>query len=429
MVKAVQTSDSRVYGPLPAAAFVVGTVVGTGIYLKPGLVVALLADPWQIYFIWFLGGAFATAGALVYTHLAANWPENGGPFVYLRAVYGPWAASLLLAADVFLARPAAVGALASGLGLIWGLPPSQGLVLALLTVSGLSLVQLLGRRVQGWSQTALTILQLLPLLGIVFIAPFSEGSSPGEWANQADSAQWAAAFLAVLWAYDGWYNITILAGEVRSPQKTLRGSLFGGMAFVTGLYLVLNWALLGHVQRERLISEPIGFLLLLQDWNLGWLGTATQLALSAALLATLNGTLACGARMVVAGASRGLLNPGVGSDPTALRPTLCFALWCIGLLALFGGLDLEKNLFDSLTEFTAVIVAALSALTVSCLFHSNKFQRKPGPAPWLAGIFYLAVTAVLLVLMVKEANWMGLAGVVTVGMLGTFLWGRRSQSI
>ena len=425
VVKAFQESHSRVYGPVPAAAFVVGTVVGTGIYLKPGLVAALLTEPWQVYLVWFLGGAFATAGALVYTHLAANWPENGGPFVYLRAVYGPWAASLLLAADVFLARPAAVGALASGLGLIWGLPPGPGLALALVTVSGLSLIQLLGRRFQGWSQTAFTIFQLLPLSAIVVTAPFHESSGQSGWTGEALSPQWAAAFLAVLWAYDGWYNITILAGEVRSPQKTLRGSLFGGMALITSLYLLLNWVLLENVPRERLIDEPIGFLLLLQDWKLGWLGTATQLALSAALLATLNGTLACGARMIVAGASRGLLNRAVGSEPTAPRPTLCFALWCIGLLALFGGLDLRKNLFDSLTEFTAVIVAALSALTVSCLFHGQKFQQKPGPGPKLAGVFYLTITVVLLVLLVKEANWVGLAGVVTVGLLGTFLWARR----
>ena len=154
------------------------------------------------------------------------------------------------------------------------------------------------------------------------------------------------------------------------------------------------------------------------------LGAATQLALSAALLATLNGTLACGARMIVAGASDGLLNQGVGKEPTALRPTLCFALWCIGLLALFGGLDLQKNLFDSLTEFTAVIVAALSALTVSCLFHCRQFENEPGLAARSAGVFYLAVTVVLLMLLVKEANWMGLAGVGTVGLLGTFLWVR-----
>ena len=129
--------------------------------------------------------------------------------------------------------------------------------------------------------------------------------------------------------------------------------------------------------------------------------------------------------MIVAGASEGLLNPGVGREPTALRPTLSFAIWCIGLLALFGGLDLQKNLFDSLTEFTAVIVAALSALTVSCLFHRSEFKQEPGLAPRLAGVFYLGVTVLLLVLLVKEANWMGLAGVGTVGLLGTFLWARR----
>ncbi|MCA9778081.1 MAG: hypothetical protein KC800_15235, partial [Candidatus Eremiobacteraeota bacterium] len=146
-------------------------------------------------------------------------------------------------------------------------------------------------------------------------------------------------------------------------------------------------------------------------------------------LATLNGTLACGARMIVAGASNGLLNRAVGDDPTTFRPTLSFTLWCLGLLALFGGLSLQKNLFDSLTEFTAVIVALLSALTVSCLFHGEKFRRPPGLAARMAGVFYLLVTVVLLVLMVRETNWLALAGAGTVGLLGTFLWAKRLRSL
>ena len=92
-------SRERVFGVVPSTAFVVGTVVGTGIYLKPGVVAGLLGQPWQVYFVWLLGGLFATAGALVYIQLAKNWPTNGGPFIYLRCTYGPWAASLLLAQE------------------------------------------------------------------------------------------------------------------------------------------------------------------------------------------------------------------------------------------------------------------------------------------------------------------------------------------
>jgi APA family basic amino acid/polyamine antiporter len=416
----------RVFGVVPSTSFVVGTVVGTGIYLKPGVVASLVNQPRQLYLVWLLGGLFATAGATVYIDLAKNWPSNGGPFLYLRTTYGPWAASLLLAADIFLARPAAVGALATGLGLVWQLPPGLSLGLAITTVLGLSTIQLLGARVQGWSQTALTLLQLLPLMAIVAVFPVLGGEVEShDWSAPAGQVQWAAAFLAVLWAYDGWYNITILGGEVKRPERTLRWALVGGMTFVTGLYLILNMILVHQVGRQRLMEEGIGLLLLLSDWNLAWLGTATQLALTLAMLATLNGTLACGARMIVAGAENGLLSRAVSSEPTAPRPTLSFALWCAGLLLLFAGLPLQRNLFDSLTEFTAVVVAVLSALTVTCIFHGHLFAVKPSRGVMAAAIGYLSIALVLLYFLVLESHWLALSGVVTVGVVGTFLWLRR----
>jgi basic amino acid/polyamine antiporter, APA family len=416
----------RVFGIVPSTSFVVGTVVGTGIYLKPALVAGLLDQAWQVYFVWFLGGFFATCGALTYIQLAKNWPANGGPFIYLRCTYGPWAASLLLAADIFLARPAAVGALATGLGLVWGLSAGPGLGLAISAVLGLSAIQLLGARTQGWSQTVLTLLQLLPLVVILAAFPFlSSELEPPNWSPSNDRVQWGAAFLAVLWAYDGWYNITILGGEVRRPERTLKWALAGGMTFVTGLYLLLNILLCQQLGRQRLTEEGIGFLLLLSDWNLTWLGTATQLALTLAMLATLNGTLACGARMIVAGAREGLLSSSVGVEPTSIRPTLSFTLWCSGLLLLFSGLPLQRNLFDSLTEFTAVVVAVLSTLTVTCIFHGRLFARKPSKVALVAACFYLLIALILLLLLVMESHWLALAGVLTVGAVGTFLWARR----
>lgn len=415
----------RVFGIVPSTSFVVGTVVGTGIYLKPAVVASLLSQPWQIYLIWLLGGVFATAGATVYIELARNWPSNGGPFLYLRSTYGPWAASLLLAADIFLARPAAVGALASGLGLVWGLPYALGLVLAVTVVVGLSVVQLLGARIQGWSQTVLTLLQLLPLLAVLcFFAVDGRGSQP-EWPVLTNGARWGSAFLAVLWAYDGWYNITILGGEVERPGKTLRWALVGGMVFVTGLYLMLNSLLCHQLGYERLTGESIGILALLSDWNLSWLQTATQFALTLAMLATLNGTLACGARMIVAGAREGLLCAAVAVDPTAPRPTVSFTLWCVGLLLLFSGLPLERNLFDSLTEFTAVVVAILSTLTVTCVFHGKLFAQVPSRWVLTAAGCYLLIASGLLGLLISESHWLALAGVVTVSLVGTFLWFRR----
>lgn len=409
------------FGLLPSVGFVVGTVVGTGIYLKPGLLAGLLHRPNQIVLVWLLGGVFAFCGARVYTHLAANWPENGGAYLYLRSTYGKWAASLLLAADIFLGRPAAVGALATGLGLVWGLGRGSGLWLAAATVALFTFIQLLGSRVQGWSQAGLTALQLVPLLAALM---FGRGAEPSavsaSWAVSTGEVRWAAAFLAVMWAYDGWYNITILAGEVKEPSKTIPRALLGGMGFVTMLYVLLNVALCNRVSREQLMEAPIGLILLWGESS--WLGLATQCALTLAMLATLNGTLACGARMIVAGREDGLISERVGEKPTSVVPTVAFSLWCLGLLAVFGGLPPERSLFDSLSEFTAVVVTLLSALTVTCVFHRRLFSVTASWGVLAAALFYLGVTGILLYLLMVESIGVALIGAFAVLLLGSLMW-------
>ena len=403
----------------------VGTVVGTGIYLKPALLTRFVNKPWQALFLWALGGLFTSCGAMVYARLARNWPQSGGAYLYLAKSYGSWPASLLLAADIFLARPAAVGALATGFGLIWGLESGLGLLLALLLVTCLTLVQLMGSKVQANSQTFLTLLQLSPLCAILGTAVCLPSDSAVVHSFKQGEISWAAAFLAVLWAYDGWYNLTNLGGEVENPQTTIPFALVGGMLGVTTLYVLLNWILYRYVSVEAIETSTVPFVLLFHLWNLEWLGTALQFSLSFALLATLQGTLACGSRMIVAAVKDGLLREVIGEEPTATRPTMCFFLWCIGFLALFGGLPLELNLFDSLTELTGVIVALLSALTVTCVFRGSNFLEPVSVWVKACAVLYLGMSSVLFCLLVLEANVLAVIGAGSVLLLGTLLWRLR----
>jgi hypothetical protein len=130
--------------------------------------------------------------------------------------------------------------------------------------------------------------------------------------------------------------------------------------------------------------------------------------------------------VIVAAAKDGLVRD-VGEEPTAPAPTLAFSLWCLGFLFLFGGLPLTLNLFDSLSELTAVVVALLSALTVTCVFRSSKLTLPvPGPV-YLCAIFYLTLSAGLLYFLVVESNLLGLWGGATVLLLGTLTWAFRKR--
>lgn len=395
-------------------AFVVGTVVGTGIYLKPAHVTEMAPEPWQNLLLWTAGGLFALFGAIVYARLSAVWPKSGGAYVYLTECYGPWVGSLLLAADILLGRPAAVGALATGLGLVWGLTAEMTLLLALLAIATLTLAQLLGRRATAGMQLLLTGLQMLPFLAIVG-AGVSLPSVAPELRLGGGEVQWASGFLAVMWAYDGWYNVTILGGEVKRPEVNLRRSLIGGVLLVTAVYVGLNALLLAKVPYPEVVGTGVAFLALLQGWDLEFLQLALKVGLTLAILATLNGVLACGPSML---AASGL--GGANLDSTK-RSTLLFAGWCLGLLLLFAGLPSNFALFDQLSEFTAVVVAGLSGLTVTCLFHLRRLGHSIDIVTVLAALGFLSIDVTLMLMLAAERPGLAVAGTVSVLVSGTLL--------
>ncbi len=375
-------------------------------------------EPWQNLAIWIAGGVFALAGALVYARLSEAWPSSGGAFIYLRNCYGEWVASLLLAADVLLARPAAVGALATGLGLIWELDAERTLRLAIFTLGVLTAGQLVSRRTTGGMQVALTVLQMAPLLVIAAAGLALPEASPRSSSSE-QPALWASGFLAVLWAYDGWYNITILGGEVSRPQRNLRRSLVGGVLLVTTIYVSLNALLLARIPREEIVEAGLPFALLLKGWDVSSLGLLLRLGLSLALLATLNGTLACGPSML---AASGMAGTGSSSPRLSL---LLFSGWCLMMLLIFAALPSRFVLFDRLSEYTAVVVAALSGLTVSCLFHLPRHGYTYGLGTSFAAVIFLAMDAALVLLLAYERPQLALAGILSVLLAGSLLHALR----
>jgi APA family basic amino acid/polyamine antiporter len=412
-------TSARQYGGITAMAFVVGTVIGTGIYLQPSRVAQMAPEPWQNLLLWAAGGLFALFGAFVYARLSEVWPDSGGAFVYLRNCYGEWVGSLLLAADVLLARPAAVGALAAGLWQkIWELDGEGTLALAVGTLLALAAGQMLGRQATGGIQVALTALKMLPLL---FVA--GAGVAMPKLANPpqatGDPVLWASGFLAVMWAYDGWYNITILGGEVKRPEVHLRRSLLGGVLFVTVVYVGLNALLLAKVPRAEIMAQGVPFAALLQGWDTPTLDLALRWALSIALLATLNGTLACGPSMLAAGGLG-------GSDLVSVRrSTLLFSGWCLGLMLLFAGLPSQFGLFERLSEYTVVVVAALSGLTVSCVFHLPRLGYSVDLPTRLCALAFLLIDLGLMLLLAWEQGALALGGTLSVLIAGTLLYALR----
>lgn len=249
---------ARVLGPVSAFCVVVGSVIGSGIFLVPAGVAHDVPFLGGIILAWILGGLLSAAGALTVAELAAMMPRAGGPYVYLREAYGPLVAFLFGWVEFLLARTGAIATLAAAFARYFTqvVPPPSGIGVEIwqagVAVSAIAVVvavNVLGTRRGGDLQIVGTGLKLGGIVCLIAL-PFllGEGSathlSPF-WPERADGSVFSGMMLAmvgILWAYDGWINITPLAEEVRDPEKNIPRSLIWGMGVLIGLYLAATLA-------------------------------------------------------------------------------------------------------------------------------------------------------------------------------------------
>ncbi|MDX2039523.1 MAG: amino acid permease [Isosphaeraceae bacterium] len=248
----------RVLGSIHALSFIVGSVIGSGIFIVPATVANEVPYIGGIAIVWIVGGLFSLAGALALAELGAMLPHAGGPYVYLGAAYGRLPAFLFGWTEFLVIRAGSVATLAAGFAFFASelLPAPQGLeppiwrmliaVVAMITVAAINIA---GTLVGGGVQVVGTIIKVGALIGMM-ILPFLLG--------QADTANLAplwptefspdlgkgilAAMIGVLWSYDGWVNAGSIAEEVHDPGVNIPKSLVRGMAILIAVYLSMTLA-------------------------------------------------------------------------------------------------------------------------------------------------------------------------------------------
>lgn len=249
-------------------AVVVGSVIGAGIFYKPGNIAADAGQFGVIIAVWLFGGVLCLLGALCFAELATMFPQAGGVYVYLRETYGPLTAFLYGWCEFLFAKPASIGALSlafvGSLSLALGaaLPIPVQLLLVAVLIGGLAWVNVLGVLWGGRLQFAVTVIKagFLLLVAVLpfLMMPFAESV---EWANYKSTTlprqttlagQIGAALLAVMWAYHGWHAITPLAEEVREPQRNIPLALLLGIGLLTMLYVSANVAYHGAMSMTEM---------------------------------------------------------------------------------------------------------------------------------------------------------------------------------
>ena len=239
----VRPELARDLGASHATAVVVGTIIGSGIFLVPAEMMQAAGSARLVYLAWLVGGLLSFFGAITYAELGAMKPQAGGEYIYIRDGYGPLAGFLYAWTWFLIAKPASIATLATGFVRVLGTFPAlsflannfvsvpfsvtYGQLLAIVAATLISALNYVGIKRAGDFQLVFTWLKVVIILSIVVIGLSYSG---GSWQNFAGSftgakggmAGFMAALVAALWAYDGWNDLNMVSGEVATPNVTFR---------------------------------------------------------------------------------------------------------------------------------------------------------------------------------------------------------------
>src|SRR5277367_3540228 len=247
---------SRELGVSHASAVVVGTIIGSGIFLVPAEMMQAVGSAKLVYLAWLLGGVLSFFGAITYAELGAMKPQAGGEYVYIRDAYGPLPGFLYAWTWFAVAKPASIATLTVGLVRILGTFPAlaffnnavigrpfvitYGQLAAIIAAALITALNYIGIKRAGDFQLVFTLLKIVIIVAVSLLA-FTAPS--GTWHNFATSfagatggfAGFMAALVAALWAYDGWNDLNMVSGEIRDPGRAIPIALIVGVAAVAVL--------------------------------------------------------------------------------------------------------------------------------------------------------------------------------------------------
>jgi len=258
----------RVLGLISIIGIVVGTMIGSGIFINPAKVAKDVGTPGLMLAVWILGGILSFFGALAVAEMGAMFTRAGGIYVYLREAYGPMVAflfgwTLFLVIESGTIATLAVGFSSKYLPYFFDLSGLQTRVMAISLIAGLALVNILGVKKGAYLMNFLTSIKFVALIAVcTLIFIFAKGSAGNFFTTGSFSSvsggmlgNFGLALVAVLWAYKGWETCTFSAGEIRDPQKKLPLGLFIGTLTVLFLYVLANLAYLYVFPASRMAAS------------------------------------------------------------------------------------------------------------------------------------------------------------------------------
>ncbi len=407
-----------------ALATVVGTVIGGGVFFKIGSISHETGTPSLTLFVWILAGIVSIASGLTVSEIAAALPVTGGSIKYIEYTYGKVWGFLFGWAQMLVYFPANIAALSVVFGqqfaVLFGFPTKYATLIALLLALFLMSLNFISTKFSTRMQSAMTILKAIPIALIVIfglfnpakisvnLLPLSSGHNVSFWAGLS------GGLLAALFAYDGWINVTNLAGEVKEPEKNLSRAIIIGLSAITLIYVLVNYAFLTAIPFKEIIgNQNTAYLASLKLFgSLG--GKLITIGILISVYGAINGFMLTGMRIPYTLAKDKMLpfsnkigrtniNTGVPTISALIILTVSL------IMILLGTFDLLTNML----VFVMWTFTTLISIAVVILRHREPKLDRPYVVPWYPIIPIISIGGGLFIVISTVINefWLSITGI------------------
>lgn len=407
----------RRIGVWSATAVVVGSTIGSGIFRSPAGIADRIPGPGPLLIIWTLGGLFALCGALTLSELASAIPRTGGFYAFLREGWGRLPAFLFGWSQLTIVRAASLGAIAITFAeyfvRVWGFDPTVApydqyakwiAAVAIVVTAGFNIIGV------KWGSTAINITTIAKFGGLAFIVvialavgwPQTGGHfTPMIPEGSVQVGAFGLALVSVLWAYDGWADVTYVAGEVKDPQRNLPRAIIGGTIAVMAIYILANIGYMAvlpieEIRTSRLVAADVA------ERVIGHSGVVfVSVTVMISTFGTLSAVLLTSPRVLFAMADDGMLFKPIAK----VHPKYETPYMAIGLVATLGLIFVLLLRFERLADMFVIAMIPFYAIGVAGIYKLRRRPdwkpafRTPGypvvPALFIASVAYLLINAVI----------------------------------
>jgi APA family basic amino acid/polyamine antiporter len=453
-----QPTLERALGVWGATSIVIGTVIGSGVFLVPSSMIRSVGSVRTLFIVWIVSGVLSLFGALTYAELAAAMPEAGGEYVFLSEAYSPFWGYLYGWTQFWVAKSGSIATLAAGFYtyLTVFFPPLGGTVMRFpwhigpggsrleihygqFVAIGLILllcgVNYLGIRAGGAVQVFVTALKLTLLAAVIGVGLFAGAGDFSHFAGRIPAAAGVSGFFAAmvsaLWAFDGWNNVSMVSSEIQRPQRNLPRALIFGTLAVIAVYVLINVAYFyvltpAEVGRSSRVAADM---MARVGGRVAVAGVTFAVLIS--ILAALNGSILSGSRVPYAMARDGLFFRSAAQVNSRFRSPgnamIYLSLWsCVVVLS---------GWFDDLYNFVIFgswILYGMTAASVIVLRRKKPAMDRPYRVIGYPVVPVLFVVVALFLLLSTlgtrpRESAMGL-GMMALGIPFYFYWKKSDRS-